>query len=115
MTWCCDQLMVRGAIALACIAGQRVSWAGATHSDFNGDGYSDLAIGVPFESDGSKIEAGAVNVIYGGVGGLSAMGNQFWSQDSAGVTGSAHANDQFGSVLATGDFDGDGYSDLAIG
>ena len=33
--------------------------------DFNGDGYYDLAVGVPSESIGNVERAGAVNIIYG--------------------------------------------------
>ena len=35
----------------------------ATYGDFNGDGYDDLAVGVPDEDLGSIVDAGAVNVI----------------------------------------------------
>jgi len=33
--------------------------------DVNGDGFADLAIGVPGEDVEGKIDAGAVNVLYG--------------------------------------------------
>ena len=84
--------------------------------DFNGDGFADLAIGVPFEDFAAgATDDGGVNVIYGSAAGLAAAGNQFWSQDSAGIAGGAETGDRFGSVLATGDFNGDGFADLAIG
>jgi hypothetical protein len=84
-------------------------------ADFNGDGYADLAIGVPGEDLGSSLQnAGAVNVLYGTREGLSADDDQLWTQDSSGVSGSADPNDNFGWSLAAGDFDGDGYADLAI-
>jgi len=83
--------------------------------DFNGDGYSDLAVGVPGESIGDLNNAGAVNVLYGSVGGLSAAGNQMWHQDSPEIGGGAETNDQFGAALSSGDFNNDGYWDLAIG
>ncbi|MCI0727775.1 MAG: VCBS repeat-containing protein, partial [Chloroflexi bacterium] len=83
--------------------------------DFNGDGYADLASGVPGEDVGADIDAGAVNILYGTAGGLSADGDQRWHQGSAGIEGSAEANDLFGHSLAAGDFNGDGYADLAIG
>ncbi len=38
--------------------------------DFNEDGYSDIAIDVPFEDVGAITNAGAVNVIYGSSSGL---------------------------------------------
>ena len=82
--------------------------------DFNGDWCSDLAIGVPLE-DQAGTNDGAVNVIYGSPSGLTAAGNQVWSQDSPGILGGNEAGDQFGQALATGDLNGDGYADLAVG
>ncbi len=88
----------------------------AMSSDFNGDGYADLAIGVPGEGLGpGKRYAGAVNVLYGSATGLTAAGDQFWTQDSRGVKGVAGRFEFFGGSLATGDFDRDGFADLAIG
>ena len=85
--------------------------------DFNGDGIDDLAIGVPGEDTGSATDAGAVNVIYGSGAGLHALlsPNQVWTQDSSGVDETAQSGDSFGYSLASGDFNGDGKDDLAIG
>ena len=86
--------------------------------DFNGDGKDDLAIGVVSEDVGSLKDAGAVHVLYGSSKGLSAtspIADQFWTQDSTNVTDSAEADDRFGSSLSSGDFNGDGKDDLAIG
>ena len=58
-------------------AGDRFG-AAVTTGDFNNDGYDHLAIGVPGEETGSLNNAGAANVIYGAVGGLSNVGDQFW-------------------------------------
>ncbi|WP_181234340.1 FG-GAP repeat protein [Enhygromyxa salina] len=91
------------------------SSAGA-RADFNGDGYDDLAIGTPGEALGSNLPwAGAVNVLYGSGTGLTVVGNQLWHQDSAGVDGAAEPGDGFGATLAVGDFNADGFADLAIG
>ena len=83
--------------------------------DFNGDGMDDLAVGVPGETIANTTSGGAVNVLYGSASGLSASGNQLWHQSSPGTPGAANAGDGFGSALATGDFDGDGVDDLAVG
>jgi hypothetical protein len=83
--------------------------------DFNGDGADDLAISVPGYDVGSQQNAGAVNVIYGSGNGLKSDGNQWWTLDSVDVIGDAQANDGFGTVLAVGDFNKDGFDDLAVG
>lgn len=83
--------------------------------DFDGDGYADLAIGAPKEDIGSRNDAGMVTIIYGSSSGLTNAGDQEWHQDKAGIKGVAETNDFFGAALATGDFDNDGYDDLAIG
>jgi hypothetical protein len=82
--------------------------------DLNCDGYADLVVGVPNEALGSAAAAGAVNVLYGSSGGLSASGDQAWSQDSSGILGASEADDYFGLYVAVGDFDGAGCDDLAI-
>ena len=87
-----------------------------TTGDFNKDGFSDLAIGVPGEDIGTTIpDAGAVNVLYGSSTGLTTTGNQIWTQNSPDIEGNAEAGDRFGGALASGDFNKDGFSDLAIG
>jgi len=87
--------------------------------DFDGDVYDDLAIGVPGEdlvSDGNNHgNAGAVNVLYGGDGGLSILEDEFWNQGSSLVAGTMESGDAFGASLAAGDFDNDDFVDLAIG
>ena len=90
---------------------------GATlaHGDFNGDGYDDLAIGAPGEKLGGKNNSGSVNVLYGSASGLTAIGDQLWTQDSNSVADSSQAGDRFSDSLAVGDFNGDGFADLAIG
>ena len=83
--------------------------------DLNGDGRDDLAVGVPEEGIGAADGDGAVNAIYGSSGGLTATGNQLWSQNSSGVREAAEAGDSFGTALGAGDLNGDGSGDLAIG
>ena len=83
--------------------------------NLNGADGDDLAVGVPGDDVASAADAGAVNVLYSGAGGLSTTGNKLWQQSSAGVADTAEANDDFGSALATADLNGDGRDDLAVG
>ena len=83
--------------------------------DFDADGYADLAIGVPFEDIGSLIDAGAVQIIPGGPSGLSVAGDYSIHQNSPGFAGGSEPGDRFGDFTTTGDFDGDGFDDLAVG
>jgi hypothetical protein len=80
--------------------------------DYNGDGHDDLTVGIPSESIGSTQNAGAVQVFFGNDSGISDTITSFFSQD---ITGDIETNDGFGFALTVGDFDGDGYDDLAIG
>lgn len=91
----------------------RTGWSAPTsvHGDFNGDGFTDLAIGAPGENNGQ----GAVHVLLGSAGGLTAAGSQFWSQNSAGISDTAENGDGLGRALAVGNFNGDAFADLAIG
>ena len=91
------------------------AFAGTTKGDFNGDGYADLAIGAWEEDLNFREDAGVVIVLYGSADGLSATGSERWTQNVGGIQDEAETGDQFGRSLAAGDFDGDGFSDLAVG
>jgi hypothetical protein len=132
--------------------GQTNGRAGAAlaSGDFNGDGFSDLAVGAPFDdvpvdstnavlpfisssiTDGSsntidlseslapapaqKViqDAGRVHVFYGSSVGLDP---QSWQSLNIGLILKTvpRSGDEFGSSLAWGDYDGDGFGDLAVG
>ena len=81
--------------------------------NFNGDAYDDLAVGAPGDFGGSN--TGSVTVLNGGAGGLMPFDGYLIHQDQPGIFDSAEAGDLFGHALATGDFDGNGFDDLAIG
>jgi hypothetical protein len=81
---------------------------------FNSGRRRDLAIGVPeAEPSGSYGDhLGAVHVLYGGRRGPSLRGDQYLSTLTPGVPGGGW---YFGDSLATGDLNGDGRQELAVG
>jgi hypothetical protein len=85
--------------------------ASLTAGDFNNDGFADLAAGAPGETVAGAIDAGAVSVLYGSAGGLSATGGQLFTQ----VGGAVETEDNFGFALTSGDFNNNGFADLAAG
>lgn len=82
--------------------GRSVSTAG----DVNGDGYSDVLVGVTLY-DNSQIDEGRAVLYYGSAAGLNATVS--WSVESNQNT----AN--LGQVAPGGDVNGDGYADILIG
>jgi hypothetical protein len=82
--------------------------------DFDGDGHDDIAVGAPGEGLGGVEGAGAVTVLEGSPGGVRTDSSLAISRRGA-VPGDPVAGEAFGAALATGDLDGDGYDDLAIG
>lgn len=89
--------------------------AAVAAGDFDGDGYDDLAVGVPGDDVGGRSDAGSVNVLYGSASGLTAAGSEWWYLGRTGVAGTPGTSDLFGTALVAGDFDGDGRDELAIG
>ncbi|MFI2034491.1 hypothetical protein ACH470_07360 [Streptomyces bottropensis] len=83
-------------------------------ADINGDGYADLAIGLPGEEETVQ-DTGAVVLLLGSKKGLTASGAQVITQDTPGVPGRGEQGDGFGAALRTGDLNHDGYPDLAVG
>ena len=81
--------------------------------DFDGDGFDDLAVGSPGDEIGGFDNAGMVTVAYGSATGLG--NQQIFHQNTGGIGGAAAAGDRFGSSLATGDINADGFDDLIIG
>ncbi|MET8580417.1 FG-GAP-like repeat-containing protein [Streptomyces collinus] len=87
--------------------------------DINGDGYGDVVLGDPTDPGTVKKsghKGGQISVWYGGPNGPDpAQTPTVIHQDTAGVPGSGEADDMFGSAIGTGDINGDGYGDVAVG
>jgi hypothetical protein len=95
-------------------AGDKFGYALAA-CDFNHDRKDDLAVGVPGEDVNSDEDAGTVEVHLGDVGGVHKVADLVFTQNGSGIPGEVEYQDQFGSSLACGDFDADGFADLVVG
>ncbi|MEU1038095.1 FG-GAP and VCBS repeat-containing protein [Streptomyces sp. NPDC005551] len=84
-------------------------------SDFDGDGYADLAVGVPTATVGGQPQAGYVSVVWGGPRGLGSAGTTRVSQSGAAVPGTPEKGDHFGAAVTVADANGDGTADLLVG
>jgi hypothetical protein len=86
------------------------------HPDFNGDGYADLIVPVPLDHVDGHSGAGSVWAIYGGPHGAN-TGNKHVqiTESSIGHGASSQQNDDLGWDTTWGDFNHDGFDDVAIG
>jgi hypothetical protein len=87
--------------------------------DFDADGFDDLVVGIPYDDfsapSGPVEAAGQVAVVYGAAT-MPALGRVTYLAESMIANPPAsETGDRFGHALATGDFDGDGFDDLAVG
>ncbi len=93
--------------------------------DLNGDGADDLLVGAPGEDSPIQgaggavaIDGGGAFVLYGTLaaeGAVSGTGAERILQGWGGVPGALANNEVAGAAVATGDFDGDGFGDAAVG
>ncbi len=97
-------------------ADEEEDWFGNDLSvaDVNGDGYADVAVGTLHEDIGSADIAGSVTVLRGTSAGLTGTGAQSFTQNTAGVPGTAETADRFGAAVRLSDLNGDGKADLSV-
>jgi hypothetical protein len=87
-------------------AGDQLGFAVGSAGDFNADGFADLIVGAPF-NDAFASDAGQATIYYG-----SPMPDAVADMTLTG----AGTTDAFGSaVTGIGDWNGDGYDDVAVG
>lgn len=83
--------------------------------DLNGDGFDELVIGSPYEDINTTVDAGAVHIMYGSVGGISETGNLTVTQNSGSLFGVPETGDVFGLGLVAFDLNADGFDEVIIG
>lgn len=81
-------------------------------TDFNHDGYADLAISAPGGTAGAT--PGQVSVVYGSATGPDTAHAKTITRGTPGVPGTPENGDRFGNHTAAADLDGDGYTDLVV-
>jgi hypothetical protein len=89
--------------------------SGLSIGDTNGDGYLDVATGLPGEDFDGITDAGTVLVLRGSAGGLTTTGIKSFSQKTSGVPGTAEKADRFGEETALVDANGDKKDGLVVG
>ncbi|MBT2677067.1 FG-GAP repeat protein [Streptomyces sp. ISL-14] len=89
--------------------------SGLSIGDTNGDGYLDVATGLPGEDFDGLTDAGTVLVLRGSANGLTATGYKAFSQNTSGVPGTAEKLDRFGAETALVDANADKRDGLVVG
>ncbi|MEO8673152.1 MAG: FG-GAP repeat protein [Tahibacter sp.] len=116
LTWATQEIIEQGTSDYSGVA-EPGDWLGSSLAvgDFDNDGYDDLAIGAKGEDVGSVNEAGAVLIAYGSSVGITGARDQLVTRNNDGLTVAPATVERYGTALASGDFNDDGYDDLAIG
>jgi hypothetical protein len=86
-----------------------VGWSVSGAGDVNGDGYADIFLGAPDNSEGGMV-AGAAYLFYG-----PATMDVALSSADAKLVGEEASDLAGGSVSDAGDVDGDGFADILVG
>ncbi|MEV3895718.1 MULTISPECIES: VCBS repeat-containing protein [Streptomyces] len=83
-------------------------------ADTDGDGYGEVAVGVPGEALGTVARAGGIVILPGTAAGPTGTGSTGFNQTTEGITGTAEAGDLFGGAAAFVDGDKNGRAELAV-
>ncbi|MFD4631255.1 FG-GAP-like repeat-containing protein [Streptomyces sp. NPDC058284] len=83
-------------------------------TDFNHDGYADLAVAAPFGTVGGVEKAGYLSIVYGTASGPGTERHQRISRATPGVPGGLRGTYAFGAQTLPADLDGDSYTDLLV-
>jgi hypothetical protein len=111
-----DAIQLLYGSASGLVAGNAIdieAYENSVAGDFNGDGIEDLAVAAAYATVDGVMSAGMVSILYGTDSGLTSAGSQTFSQNTEGMPNEAEEFDHFGGAIAAGDFNGDGFSDLA--
>jgi FG-GAP repeat len=85
-----------------------------TSADFNADGFDDLAIGAPNDSEGGATGAGVIFVVPGSAVGLATASAAMISQNVGATPDMGDLGDGFGQTVRSADLNGDGAADLLV-
>ena len=83
--------------------------------DFNGDGLTDLLIGVPTGDPYGRADAGRSYLVYGRTGGVSISTDNMAFSDGFRIIGESAGDYSGFAISAAGDVNGDGFADLVMG
>lgn len=92
-------------LTLTGTAGEKLGYQASSFTDVNGDGYSDLVV----SATGANSNQGRIYVYHGSASGLPASPNTTLNAPGT----SSVVGYGFGFSIASGDINGDGYSDIA--
>ena len=89
---------------------------GWNHASASGESlHAFIVAGAPLKTVHGKTKAGLASIFYCGTDGVTATYNHLLSQDSEGAEDQCEVEDYFGLRYASGDFNGDGFGDIAVG
>jgi len=83
--------------------------------DVNGDKYADVLVGSPGEAVGTRASAGTAVLLRGSAAGLTTTKAAGYTQNTAGVPGTAETGDQFGAAVHLADLNQDGKAETVVG